>query len=277
MRLQLYMTKKLVINPQNLGWSLFFVIFWLAMGAYVFSSNIPSNLPSNIYQAYASAWFGIATLISMSSISTSLTFSLAYQTGAIPYLLRYSKMRAISYVSAVLASGLITGLAYGIVLLILTDIMYSSHFKVSLPPANIPLTIAFVLLSSLLYTAFSLFLQLIRVKYLGFAPATIQIVSFVPLLLGYLFGFSTLFLHLNKGIIYASPFSSAEFLLAKGYYGGVVYLSPLAELGEANSGEVFSVETGVISIIGWSILLLLISLVLFNKVYYRSIQEGRIV
>lgn len=273
MRLQIYLTKRLLTNSSLIGWGLLFIIFWAVIGAFVESHGIPSNLPVDAY--YTSSWYGILVLLSFSSIGVSLSFSISYHTGSIPYLIRYSKMKAYDYISGITIAGLVTSLVYSLILLAVVDLFFSQHFGIQMTPANIPLIIISSILAGFFFVSFSLFLELIVIKYLGFNPATRQAVDFIPLILGYLFGFSALYLNLDN-LIYASPFVDIEYLLTEEYYGHTIYMNSLVNNTATSTSQVFSTVIGLLVLIIWIIALFSVSLLLFNRIYYRNIYEGKI-
>lgn len=273
MGLQKYLIKRLLTNPATIGWGFLFIVFWAVLGAFVESSSIPSHLPTSAYQFYTAGWYGVLEIISFSAASVSIVFAFTYQTGAIPYLIRYSKMKGIDYLSGLLASGLVTGLAYGLLLLVLVYALYSYHFGVSLTPANVPMIVGVILLFTLFFSSFSILLGILKVKYLGLSQATGQIVNYIPLILGYGFGIAALYVNLGD-IVYATPFTSAEYLLMQGYYGHKIPLN-IASYSSV-TGSMFSPVLGVISIVAWTAIVLALSIFLFTKIYYRSVYEGQI-
>lgn len=220
MRLQLYVTKQLVLNPYEIGWGLLFIIFWLFLGAFVESSRVPPNVALQ----YTAGQFALLVILSASSVGIGVSAIVYYLTGAIAHLIRYSKARGKDFLSGIMLSGLITGISYSLIILALTYVVFSYCFGISLPPANILEIIVYVVLTSLFFTTFSTFLELFTVKYLGFNPGVNQIASFIPFILGYGFAFVGYYLNLGD-IAYASPFTEAEYLLAEGYYGRELYLT----------------------------------------------------
>ncbi|BAB66096.1 hypothetical protein [Sulfurisphaera tokodaii] len=276
MRLQIYLTKRLLTNPTLVGWGLLFMLFWAALGAFVESASIPSHLPIEDYEFYTSSWYGLLVLLSFSSIGVSLSYSIAYHTGSIPYLLRYSKMKAYDYIFGLTIAGVVTSVVYSLILLAVVDLFFSQHFGLQMRPANIPLIVVSSLFAGLFFISFSLFLELMVIKYLGFNPATSQAVNFIPLILGYLFGFAALYLNLGN-LIYGSPFADIEYLLTEGYYGHKIYMNALISATTLPASEVFSVLTGFLVLVVWIIALFGISQLLFNKMYYRNIYESKIV
>ncbi|MBB5254321.1 hypothetical protein [Sulfurisphaera ohwakuensis] len=276
MRLQIYLTKRLLTNPYLIGWGILFMIFWAIIGAFVESGAIPSNLPQEAYKFYTSGWYGVLVLLSFSAIGVGLTAFIRYHTGSIPYLLRYSRMKSADYISGITIASVITSLVYSLILLAIVDLLFSYHFGFQISPANIPLILLTSLLAGLFFLSFSLFVELLIVKYLGLNPATSQIVNFIPLILGYGFGFAALYSNLGN-IVYASPFADIEYLLTEGYYGHHIYLNALVNATSVSSNGIFSVGIGFLALIAWIAILFAISLPLFNRIYYRSIYEEKIV
>ncbi|AWR98544.1 hypothetical protein [Metallosphaera hakonensis] len=276
MRLEIYLTRRLSTNPALVGWGLLFIVFWAIIGAFVESASLPPHLPNEAYEFYTSSWYGVLILLSFSSIGVSLMYSVAYHTGSIPYLLRSSKMKALDYILGLTISGVVTSLIYSLILLALVDLFFSYHFGFQISPANLPLILISGIFAGIFFTSFSLFLQLLVIKYLGFNLATNQIVSFVPLILGYAFGFASLYTNLGN-LVYGSPFADMEYLLVEGYYGHQIHLRALDSVTASSSGDLFSVGIGSMTLVVWIALLFSISLLIFNRMYYRNIYESKTV
>ena len=279
MRLQLYLVRRYLTNRAAVGWGFLYMVFWALMGAFVMSSSMPSNLPIDAYELYTATWFGVLVLMEASAIGTSTMYVLSYHTGTIPYLVRYSRMRAFDYVSALVTAGLAFVVIYGLAILGVTYAFFSYHFKIQMVPEDLPLILGSMVLSGLFFVAFSMFLELLVIKYLGFSPASSQAVNFVPLILGYGFGFAAI--NLNLGfLVYASPFADIEYLLIKGYYGGPLPIGAIAsspEIVTSANSPTFSEGLGILALMAWIVALLTVSVALFNRVYYRNIYEGKVV
>ncbi|BFI74450.1 hypothetical protein [Sulfurisphaera ohwakuensis] len=107
MRLQIYLTRRLLTNPAVVGWGLLFMLFWAALGVFVESASLSSHLSIEVYEFYTSSWYGVLVLLSFSSIGVSISYIIAYHTGSIPYLLRYSKMKAYDYIFGLTIAGVV--------------------------------------------------------------------------------------------------------------------------------------------------------------------------
>lgn len=274
MRLQIYLTKRLVGNPLLIFWGLLFMLFWAVMGAFVESAQLPPMKLAE--ESYTAGYAGVLVLLSFSSIGVVMTKSVTYQSGSIPYLLRYSRMKNVDYLSGLTIAGLLSSLVYSLSLIAIVDVLFSYHFGFQIPPADIALIVLSALLSGLFFTFFSLTLELVRIKFLGFNPATSQAVDFIPLILGYLFGFGALYLNLND-LVYLSPFSDVEYLVTEGYYGHKVPLNALGSYTSHASSTAFSPELGLLTLSAWIVVLSVVSLLFFNRIYYRNINEGSLV
>jgi len=276
MRLLLYMVKRLITNPYNVGWSILFMLFWVLMGAYVLSSNVPKIV--NAEKFYTAAWAGVIELLVLSSSSMTLTIILNYQTGGLPHLLRYSKLTPTYYIASLYSSNLIMQIVYSLILIIAVYTTFSNHFGINLYPKNVLLIVITLVISSLFFTSLSIFLNLIILRS---TRKMQQLVDFIPLILGYGFGFT--FIYLNMGsLVYFSPFAAIEALIISSYLNTQIPIN-FATLVTDNykvyaiNSPQFSIPIALSSIIFWTIFLSLIGIIGLRKLYYKPLEEGRIV
>ena len=276
MRLQIYITKRYLTNKSFLFWGLLFMIFWAVIGAFIMGSSLHRSLPPEAFQLYTASWFGILALLSFSSMGATAMYSLSYHTGAIPYLRRYSRMRASDYISGIVMAGVVTSVIYGLVLAAVVYGLYSYHFGAQLPPRDLPLIVAASVAAGFFFVSLSAFIKLLQLKYVGLSPASEQAVNFIPLILGYGFGFAGLYMNLGHLAVYASPFVDLEYLLVEGYYGRTLHVAALVAFPLSTSGQPFSIWLGMLSLAAWAAALFGFSVYLFDMMYFRDIYEAKL-
>jgi len=240
-----FYTGNLVRDPYYWFWAVFFMLFWLLMGAFIYGSSmskdalreelsrsIPPTTPgfekiledawSKEVVYYTGGWYGGIALFSLTSVSIGLVYYVYYSTIPIRYLTKYSKATPLKfYVGLVLAS-MTVSLVAAIILIASTIALYSYRFyglnKLVLP-SNIIGVLAVTatggVFEFLLSTALALLVVAIR------KPKLLSMMSFAPLIISY--GFGMYGMVGGGGLAQYSPFNIIM-LLAYHYYTG----SPLA-------------------------------------------------
>nr|KJR73268.1 MAG: hypothetical protein TU35_06815 [Thermoproteus sp. AZ2] len=277
-RLLTYTVRSMLTNPNVLFWGVAFATFWAVIGALVESSGVPNYL--SVEQAYTSSWYGVLIIMSASAVGTSLTFSLTYQTGGLSHLVRYSKLKPSYYLISTYGGMAIVSAIIGLVLLAITYALFGYHFGYSVAkPSNIPVILADVVLAGLFFTALSTLLDIIALRLGG--PRLINILSFIPLILGYLFGLMWANLDLGKwNYVYAlSPFNEIEMLAYFGYYGKgnvPLTLEPFTTGQSLVSVPTVSPLDLFIYLALWIVILGVLSSVLLRGLYLVPPEEVRI-
>jgi len=166
-RLLLYTIKSIITNPAILGWGILFMLFWGIMGAYVEGPSLISQLSSSLKQApttiqhnteqtvylqYTSGWYADLVILSLSAIGTGVAFILYYQTGTLPYLIRYSKLTTTTYFTSLYSGNLIASFILEALLTAVTVYMFSNNgVGISATPSKIEIIILTILLSSIFF------------------------------------------------------------------------------------------------------------------------------
>ncbi len=262
-----YYTRSLLTNKSLWGWGVLFMGFWLVLGAYIFvqSGEIAT---AQAALAYTADWYGIIALFSLSSLSTSIAYSIYYASPALAYCFRYTKLRPITYLLNLLGSSSFLGVFLSLIMLGGTYALYSTRFGFNLKPSDIPAAVIFSALSGAFMLALSSFLVLVVNNYLGLR--NVSFVSFVPLLLSYVFGFGQLFTSLPTVLLYSSPMTAMIDLLYhfySGYAPTVVLTNP--------SSAALDWRLMAASLTAWTLVLLLTSGFLLGRIRPRSIEEAR--
>lgn len=274
MRYIWYVTKSLVTNKYNIFWGLIFMIFWLAIGAFVFGNGlgvIPSSQIAIIARSYTSGWFGTATLFSFSAIAVSSVIALYHHTGSLPYAFRYTRLTPSEYLLSFFSGTVATSVIYSIVMTVLTYTMYSAKFGFDIPPNNLGYIIIFSILSGMFMMSFAMLLEILMVRYIGVKNS--NFVSFIPLILGFVFGYAYIFISgIPSILLYLSPYNAIEGLLYFGYAGSP---APLSLTLLSPNPVTLSPYYLAASLVMWTILLSGIDVLLFRKIQYVPLEEAR--
>ncbi|AWR93250.1 hypothetical protein [Acidianus brierleyi] len=273
MRLIYYIAKRLLTNPYDLIWAVGFMIFWILMGAYIFSPGIAHGEYYNqeVYY-YTSGWAGTIILFSLGSLSVGITAMLNYQTGGLSHLFRYSKLTPLYYISSIYIGSIIASLIIGSTMIAFTTVAFSNRFGFIVYPKDILLLIISIILTAIFLTSFSMFLSIITLKT---TRKIREFINMVPLLFSFLFGFGYLYLKLNY-FTYASPFTMVDSLTMSGYLGKPSPLNYASIILSGQSGSFISIPLAIISSILWTVVLTIIDIIGIRKLYYKPLEEEKL-
>jgi len=281
-RLLLYTIKSVLTNPAIIGWGILFMLFYGIVGAYFEAPSFIHQLSSSPQQVspayqhieylqYTSGWYTDLVIISLSSIATGIAFTLYYQTGTLPYLIRYSKLKISTFFTSIYSGNLIASLLLELLLTAVITLMFSNNgVGIGVSPSNVGILILAIVLGSLFLVSFATFLALLIIKLHAFRLE--NLFNFLPLILGFLayaiFTFTTI---TSPAVYYSNPYMTIEILLYKGYSGSFELY------GDAGTGIYLHLSIGLLmlSTVAWIVILNLINYVLARKMYYSSVEEGR--
>jgi hypothetical protein len=266
MSLALPYTRAVLRNPNILFWGVAFMAFWFVLGAYVFSSGLPLNRPSEV--AYTSAWFGVIALFSLTIVAMSIASSMTYGTEALAYSFRYTRLTPASYALSLMVSSAAVGILFSCVMAGLVSGLFSARFGTLILPANLPGLIGVAVLSGAFMMGLGSVLVLVVVNYLGLR--SMSFVEFVPLVLSYIFGFAQLFVALPALALYLSPWNDMESLLFQTYRG-----APATVVLGAAGSPALAWPLCVAGLLAWIALLVLLASFLLGRIRSVSVQEGR--
>ncbi|HLI45674.1 MAG TPA: hypothetical protein VKU94_00595 [Geobacterales bacterium] len=264
-----YFTKSLLRIKALWGWGVLFMVFYLVLGALVFGNELPKNLPVYAYVSYTSSWYALINLYTLSSLAISISNSIMFATYSLSYCFRFTRLKPMSYLLNFVLSSIIVGLTMSSAIMISTYGLFSYQFNMNLAPANLLFIAGTLVLSSIFMFAFSTLLVLLLINYLGLRNQSF--ISFIPLLLGFGFGFGQLYLSLPTLLLYASPFTAAIGLLYHGYSG----LSVPVTLAIGLDNGSLDVNYLIISLASWAAILLLIDSYFLSRIKPRMIEEMR--
>jgi len=276
-RLFLYTIKRILTYPQLLGWGILFDLFWGVLGAYVEgpsfikSLNLPSIAKHSVYLQYTSVWYANLVIMSLSAIATGIAFILYYQTGTLPYLIRYSKLKTSTYFTSMYSGSLIASIILELLITATTVLMFSNSVGISVTPSNIGIIMLTIILGSIFFISFSTFLNLLIIKLHAYRLQ--NLFNFIPLILGYLaFAMFTYVTLTSPAVYYSDPYMAIAILLYDGYYGSFKFFNATGVETTLN----LSLALLSLSIMAWTAILNVINYILVRKMYYVSLEEGRI-
>jgi len=279
-----YFVKSMMRNWLILFWGIFFVGFWLFLGAFVWSGdfidsvqNLEQTFKQDAFLSYTASWYGICTLMGFSAISTTLAGMIYNSTSTFPYLKKFSKLSPEKYYSQSLIgiSGITVISAF--VLLVIAIVLYSYRFNLMLYPKNIALLAIISLFGGLFYYSLAFVISIISI--ILKSPRIRQFLGFIPLILTYGIGLSQVTMSLSKNLIYVSPINCILSLLSSAYYGSSVanevtntsrIIQEEGSIGLLNNSYLF------ISLILWICLLSAINIIMLRKVEELKLEEGRL-
>jgi len=262
------------------------MLFWGVIGAYVEAPSFISQLSSSLkqvptaiqhsieqmaYLQYTSVWYVDLVILSLSSIGTGVAFILYYQTGTLPYLIRYSKLKTSTYFISIYSGNLIASLILEALLTAMTVYMFSNNsVGISVSPSKIEIIIPTILLGSIFFVSFATFLDLIIIKLHAYRLQ--NLFDYIPLILGFLafaiFSYVTL---KSPAVYYSNPYMAISILLYYGYFGSFNFVNAAGVDVTLN----LSLALLFLSTVAWIVILNLINYILFRKIYYVSLEEGR--
>lgn len=259
-------TKSLLRNKNLWGWGVLLMLFYLVLGAFVMSSNIPKNTETAM--PYTASWYATTNLFTLASMAISIAYSIIYGTNALAYSFRYTRLTPASYLANLVASSMIVGATLSAIILGATYAIFYARFGPEVAPSNPALALGYAALSGLFMYVFATLLVLVLINHLGLKNQSF--VSFVPLILSYLFGFMALYTSLPKTLLYVSPYTAIQDLLYHAYTGQPIP----AKLTDPASGTLDPAYL-LVSLAAWIVVLLAVDSAMLRTIRPRSLEEGR--
>ena len=260
--------KLLLTNPSLIFWAIIFVEYWVFMWVFVFSGGLPPI--EEAVKNYVSLAYGSLVMISLSAVATAICDELIYSSKSIKFVTKYTKLSPVKFLVENFASCFI-------VLLITSAVMFASvvglfcyKFGILVLPENALGLIAISLLSAIFLYALSAFLSLLLVVLR--APKSASFLSFVPLILSFL-AYGSLWTDF-KNLAYTSPYNCITALCYHFFSGR----QPVTGAFLMSNGEnLMSVPLSAVSLIAWTLALLILVVVLLRKMKGVGIEEIRLV
>jgi hypothetical protein len=305
-RVYRFYLRSILSNGYLWFWAVAFMAFWLFMGAYVygaivrieeFSKQFPEETPRTVIDEawskfilhYTASWYGIIALFSMSAVTIGLVQYIFYSTIPIRYITKYSKATTTKFYTGFTLAAITGIIAFIIVLLVTTILLYSYRFygvelhtnrglpvpvfKNLILPENpigvLATTIAGGVLMYFISATVALFVVVLR------KPRALGFASFLPYILS--FGLGMAGLIATGGIIHFSPFN-VILLLNYHYYANATlvlneHVTVMWRIEIEGSGQVLEPTTLWLVLIGWIALFAVISIALFKKQKGISLEQ----
>lgn len=264
MSLLKYYTNGILSNRNLWFWGVAFMLFWLVLGAYSFAQGIPQVA----LRGYTASWYGTIALYSLSSLAISVAYSIYFAGSSLVYSFKYTKLTPLSYIGTLLGSSSVLGILLSAIMLASTYGFYTARFGLNLVPSDPLGAIAVSALAGVFMMTFAMLLVLIVVNYVGLR--SINLVTFVPLILAFGLGFTSLTNPLPSSFLYASPYNAIQALLYSAYSGSV---APV-QLDNPASAALYWPYL-LISLVAWIVLLLVVDSILLRRLKPRQLEEGR--
>jgi hypothetical protein len=242
------------------------MIFWIVLGAYSFAQGIPDTKAA--VGGYTASWYSTIALYSLSSLAISISYSIFYASSSLVYSFKYTKLKPISYVGTLLGSSSVLGVFLSTIMLIFTYGLFSERFGFNLVPNNPIAAVLASALAGVFMMTLSMLLVTIVVNYLGLQ--SMNLVSFIPLLLAFGLGFTQLFTSLPLALAYLSPYNAIDSLLYQAYSG----TPATVELANPSSAPL-QWPYLLVSLLAWIAVLLFVDSFLLQRLRPRQVEEGR--
>ncbi|MEM0116994.1 MAG: hypothetical protein QXV32_00950 [Conexivisphaerales archaeon] len=146
--------------------------------------------------------------------------------------------------------------------------LFSYRFGSSIYPSDSVGTLLVSAFSGSFLIVLAMLLVLVVINYLGLR--NVSFISFIPLVLSYVFGFAQLFTTFPEAVVYASPFTSISSLLYTTYSG----LPSPVELSNPTSA-MLQRPLLLLSLCLWTLSLGGVDVYLLGKIRPRAIEEAR--
>ena len=262
--------KAMLLNRTLWFWGVAFMFFWLVMGAFVFNSGSSFSHAGAV--DYTASWYGIIALFSLSTLATTITFSLSYSTSALAYGFRFTRLRPRDYLLSVLAGSGVLGIFLSVIMAVASVGVFSLHFGFALVPANLLALLGISAVAGTFMLVLAMSLMLTVVNYLGLRNT--NFVGFLPLLLAYGFGIAQVNVSLPPWLEYASPYTDISSLFYQAFAGSA-YPVDLSQAILTGSSASLQWPYLLLSLFVWILVLSAISTVLLRRIRPRSVEEGR--
>lgn len=261
-----YYFKGVLANRHIWLWGIAFAFFWLIMGAFAMSQTVPSN--TDAWVETTSSWFGVVALFSLSSIAVSMAYTIHCASSSLSYSFRYTKLTPRTLVATLVSSSSLLGMILSAVVMTATFVFFSVHFSSSIAPGNIIGGILVAALAGMFMMAFAIMLMLVAVNYLG--ARSITPIMLIPMLLAFWLGTVQVDSNMPLAAIYISPYNAIQSLLYASYSGTNVY----AQLYNPAT-PVLDWTWLLVSLVAWTVGLIVIDVFLLRRLKPRPIEEGR--
>ncbi len=247
-------------------WGISFVVFWLFMGVFVFASDY--SIPKNMLHEYAGVWFALDSIISVSAIGVTMSYSIYFSSNSLAYLFRNSKMSPLRYYLETMASAGVAFVILGSILMLITGIFFYIKFHIFELPNLIAYSIVLFFISGIIFYSMAATLVIVFNNWLGLR--NINFISFISLFLGMGFGYTALYSKLPSNIMYGNFITPLEYL----YVYSFDSKTPTSVLVNPYS-EPIKLNLAILSIFIWTIILMLLAIFTIKNIKGSYIEEAR--
>jgi len=246
--------------------------FWAAMGAFVFSKEVPQE-----YMSYHFAsLFGQLLILCIGSIAIAIVQGLYYASFSIRFITKFSKLSSKKFYVEHFMSTLSALLMFSIILWLIQLFFYYIAFNnIYLPKRPLGVVLALVLASCFMYV-FSVFATYTTICLRK--PAISALISYVPLMLGFVayagfwVDFKKLSLLLPFYLISAITyyFYTNQKPFTGDIIGNMIYQQ---RYGHVNEEAILEPTLAIISMIIWIVVFSTMCIFLIKKAKGVSIEE----
>ncbi|WP_143701303.1 hypothetical protein [Vulcanisaeta thermophila] len=279
------LTKYLIVrslrNRNTLLWGYAFSIFWITVGAFIFTKNfssIPPQYLSDVTRLYTADWLTFAIPYMGSVVAVGFLQTLVYQTAAVAYLRRFGMLSPwkylLSYYTAMTALIIIVSFTVAPLNIVLQYLGFNyngMHVGLDVVAPKTWLGFAELLGVSILSALFMVSLVLLLyVIVLNTDVSNATFVDFIPMFLTYVFYFLYLYMELPHWLIVLSPFTAIMGLITATYINTGVPVTLMSETITLNPIYALS------SLTAWIVALSLLSVILILRIKYVPPEKLRV-
>ncbi|HUL39541.1 MAG TPA: hypothetical protein VLU38_04540 [Methanomassiliicoccales archaeon] len=239
------------------------MVVWLIIGALESAPSSPL-----IEQLTTASWFSIIALFGLSFIAINIARTISHASSSLAYSFRFTKLTPKAYLAALTCCASVIGVILVTLALGMTYGLFTASFGASMPPSYPLYAIGVSALVGVFMMAFAVLLMLVATNYLGLR--SVNLIIFLPLLIITALGNLQMNSIIPAAAVYASPFNSIMSLLYESYSGTTAYTQLFN-----SSTQPLDTALLFLSIIVWTVALLMIDVVLLRKVKSAQLDDGR--
>ena len=261
-----------LLNPYLWFWAIIFMAFWAAMGAFVFSKEVPTAFMSYHF----ASMFGQLLILCVGSVAVAIVQSVYYASFSVRFITKFSRLNSKRFYMENFLSTVLALIIFSLTLWLLQIGFYYIKFhEVYLPKKPIGVVLSLTLAACFMYV-FSIFTTYITICIRK--PGISTLISYAPLMLGFV-AYSAFWIDFKK----ASLLLPFYLMAAITYYfymdqkpftgditGNMIYQYTY---GHVNEEAILEPSLAIISMIAWIAVLSILSIFLIKKAKGISIEE----
>ena len=260
-----FYVKSIVQNKNLLFWGIAFMSFWLIMGAFLFGYK-PSVYAYDL--DYTSTWFSVIALFSISTIGTTVAYSLYYSNSSLNFAFKFTKLSLRHFLIAIISGIIVASVILGSIILIISTFLFSIKSDRIISPLLPYYSILVSAGGGIIMFGISGTLTVAINNY--FSLKNINFLSLFTTILSYIFGFSQLSVSLPLWLVYGNPFSEIVDLSYYSFSGS----GPHLVLSNPSSPVlgIYYLSAGLIL---WILFLSVIFVFMISKIKPAPMEEAR--